>query len=98
MSRRHLEIEVVMFLFFRFLPILILFLSTQVDLHASSVSLIPIADTEISENGTANPAKLRVGGNNKTPVQRHRSLIKFGIAGNLPINSAITNVTLTVTV
>jgi hypothetical protein len=78
--------------------VLIFLLSVPTFGRANSVSLIPIADTEIIQGGTSDPTRLRVGGNNKTPVQRHRSLVRFDIAGNVPANATVTNTILTVTV
>ena len=67
--------------------------------QAGSVSLHPSADTSITQKSSLKPDTLTVGTTGPSGGSASsRALLKFDIAGNIPSNTIITSVALTVTV
>lgn len=72
-------------------------LDAQMISQANSVSLVPVADTAITQKSPPPPnTRLDVGTNGKS--QSSRALLEFDIAGNIPPDAIITSASLTVTV
>jgi hypothetical protein len=84
----------------RLVVVLSLCAGTQTISRAVSVSLHPSANTTITQKTTAPPSTdLLVGTTGPSGgTASSRTLMQFNIAGNIPTNAVITNVTLTVDV